>query len=270
VVNCDSYEQVRKTALTLVTDSVERISEVHTIHGACVDFGGRGMALVAPPGVGRGTVCYGLMQDERARIHSNDFFVVRYTRAEALADFCERKFYVRTRVAKTYDYVSQLFDRSRLENVVTRKEDCLNQQCENLDDCDLDRGDTHCYWASKYSRAMLDPYWIGGVTGYTKRTSLHWLVILRKDSFSPVIEEIKPESALALLEEGKFVSVGALDTVKNEPYFNPYLVSPARERLDLHRRYFKHLTGIVSTYAVNTGAAKTSRIIDKLIAIATG
>lgn len=268
IVNCDSYDQVRKWALGMVTDIVERVSETHTVHGACIDLDGRALAIVAPPGVGRGTLCYGIVQNEGARIHSNDFFLVRYTTREAIADISERKFYVRTRAARSYAYLSPLFDQSKLENVVTRKEDCLNQECENLDSCDLDRGETHCYWASKYSRAMLDPYWIGGVGKYTKRTSLGWLVILRKDNISPLIEDLKPDDALKYLEEGKYVSAGgALDAARSEPFYNPYILNPTKERLELQKRYFQHLLKLVPCYLVNSGAAKRSKIIERLTSL---
>jgi aspartate/methionine/tyrosine aminotransferase len=269
IVNCDSYDQVRRWALGLVTDIVERMSETHTIHGACIDFGGRSIALIAPPGVGRGTLCYGLVQHADARIHSNDFFLVRYTPSEAVADISERKFYVRTRVARSYSYLSPLFDSSKLENVVTSKDDCLNQECESLGKCDLDRGETHCYWASKYSRAMLDPYWIGGVGKYVKRSSLGWIVVLRKDNVARAVEELKPEAALQYLEEGRYAASGSvLAEVKSEPYFNPYILNPTKERLDLHRRYFEHLLTFVPCYLVNTGAARRPKLIDRLADIA--
>jgi aspartate/methionine/tyrosine aminotransferase len=268
IVNCDSYDQVRRWALSAVTDIVERLSETHTIHGACIDVEGRGMAIIAPAGVGRGSLCYGLLQHEMARIHSNDFFLVRYTPREAIADISERKFYVRTRVARSYAYLSPLFDRSKLENVVTSKEDCLNQQCENLDNCDLDRGETHCYWASKYSRAMLDPYWIGGVTKYVKRSNLACIVVLRKDNISPMVERLKPEDSLRFLEEGRYTPSGSvLESAKNEPVYNPYILNPSNERLGLHRRYFEHLLQLVPCYLVNTGAAKRSKLISRLLEI---
>jgi aspartate/methionine/tyrosine aminotransferase len=268
LVNCDCYDQVRKWALGMVTDIVERQSETHTIHGACLEVGGKGLALIAPPGVGRGTLCYGLLQKDGVKIHSNDFFLVRYTGTEAIADISERKFYVRTRVARTYDYMAPLFDRSKLENVVTRKEDCLNQECENLGSCDLDAGETHCYWASKYSRAMLDPYWIGGVNKYAKRVSLRRVVILRKDAVSPAVERIRPEEALTFLEEGRYLpSGGVLEAPKNEPFYNPYILNPTRERLDLHKRYFEHLLRSVPCFLVNSGADKREGTIERLMSL---
>ncbi|HEC83584.1 MAG TPA: pyridoxal phosphate-dependent aminotransferase, partial [Firmicutes bacterium] len=268
IINCDSYDQVRRWALGVVTDVIERQAETHTIHGACIDFDGKALAIVAPPGVGRGTLCYGLLQSDKARIHSNDCFFVRYTPKEAIADISERKFYVRTRVARSYPYLAPLFDRSKLENVVTSKDDCLNTECENLEDCDLDRGETHCYWASKYSRAMLDPYWIGGVSKYVKRSTLRWLVILRKDNVSRAIEELKPDDALKYLEEGKYTSSGGvLDTIKSEPFYNPYILNPTPERLDLHRRYFQYLLKLVPCYLVNTGATRMPRLVERLLGI---
>ncbi len=268
IVNCDSYDQVRRWALSLVTDIVERLSETHTLHGACLDIGGMGLGLIAPPGMGRGTICYGLLQNDGVKIHSNDFCLVRYTRTEAVADISERKFYVRTRVARSFDYLSPLFDRSKLENVVTGKEDCLNIECENQGKCDLDQGATHCYWASKYSRAMLDPYWIGAIDKYTKRTTLKWLVVLRKDNVSPAMERLNPEAALNFLEEGKYMkSGGILGAVKNEPFYNPYILNPTRERLELHRRYFQHLLKLVPCYLINTGKEKLNKTIERLMTL---
>ncbi|MGQ9810750.1 MAG: pyridoxal phosphate-dependent aminotransferase [bacterium] len=265
IINCDSYEQLRKWALGLVTDIIERQAETHAIHGALIDLAGKGIAIIAPPGVGRGSICYGMVQHNQAKIHSNDFFVVRYTTKEAIADITERKFYVRTRVARSYPYLIPLFDKSKLENVVTSKEDCTNESCEYMDDCILDKGETHCYWASKYSRAMLDPYWIGGPEKYVKRTRLSALFVLTKDSLSTQIQQIKPDSALKILEEGMSRSSGILEATKSEPFYNPYILNPAPERVLLHRRYFEHLLKLVPCYLANTAGVKTPRLIEKMI-----
>jgi hypothetical protein len=118
---------------------------------------------------------------------------------------------------------------------------------------------------------MLDPYWIGGVAKYVKRTRLGWIVILRKDNTSRFIEELKPDAAMKFLQEGRYCGAGgALDTIKSEPFYNPYILNPTAERLDLHRRYFEHLLKLVPCYLVNTGAAKTSKVIDRLTDLVSG
>jgi hypothetical protein len=142
--------------------------------------------------------------------------------------------------------------------------------CEALNACDLERGDTRCYWGSKYCRAMLDPYWIGGVAKYTKRTHLGWLVVLRKDTVSPMVEKLKPEDALRYLEEGRLMSTGGISSgISTEPFFNPYILNPTKERLALHRRYFEHLVKLVPCYLVNTGAGKRTKVIEGLLSLAT-
>jgi len=270
IINCDSYEQARKWALGLVTDIVEHVSETHTIHGACLDFDGKGLAIIAPPGVGRGTIAYGLLRYPEAKIHSNDFFVVRYSANQAVADISERKFYVRTRVARTYGDLAAVFDKSKLENVVTRKEDCLYPTCPNLDSCDLDRGEPHCYWASKYSRALLDPYWLGGVDKYAKRTTLRAVTVLRKDRTAPFVEKLKAGDALRYLEEGRYAaSDSALAAIDSEPFYNPYIFIQTRDRLDLHRRYFEYLLKLVPCYLINTGVEKKAAVVEKLAEIAS-
>ncbi|MGD9140661.1 MAG: pyridoxal phosphate-dependent aminotransferase [bacterium] len=271
IINCDSYDQVRKWALALVTDIVEHVSETHTIHGACLDFDGKGLAVIAPPGLGRGTIAYGLLRYPGAKMHSNDFFVVRYSASQAVADVSERKFYVRTRVARTYGDLGVLFDKSKLENVVTRKEDCLNTSCPDIDSCDLDRGEPRCYWASKYSRALLDPYWLGGVDKYVKRTTLGAIAVLRSDRTSRTVERLGAEDAIHYLEEGRYARSGsALAAIDSQPYYNPYILVPTRDRLDLHRRYFEYLLKLVPCYLVNTGVEKKAAVIEKLADLASG
>jgi hypothetical protein len=115
---------------------------------------------------------------------------------------------------------------------------------------------------------LLDPYWIGAVEKYTKRTSLKWLVALKKDDVSPAMERLEPEAALNFFEEGKYMkSGGVLGAVKNEPFYNPYILNPTRERLELHRRYFQHLLKLVPCYVINTGKEKRPKIIERLMTL---
>jgi len=158
LVNSAFYGQLRSLALGMVTDVGERLFDLHGINGACLDFGGIGVVLIGGPGTGRKGLFAALARHDGVRIHSNDYFFVRYVGGEAFADISERKFYVKTKVVEANpDWVS-LMDRSKCENVVTKKEDCTYTSCERLERCRLDRGSTHCFSASGNSRAMLDPY----------------------------------------------------------------------------------------------------------------
>ena len=90
----------------------------------------------------------------------------------------------------------------------------------------------------------------------------------RHRRYKTVLEKLKPEDALHFLEEGRFVSTGGVLTgMKTEPYYNPYIMNPTKERLDLHRRYFEHLLKLVPCYLVNTGADKRSKVIERLVAL---
>ena len=79
-----------------------------------------------------------------------------------------------------------------------------------------------------------------------------------------MVEKLKPEDAIRFLEEGRFVSTGGVLTgMKSEPFYNPYILNPTKERLELHRRYFEHLLKLVPCYLVNTGADKRSKVIER-------
>jgi len=264
LVNSAFYGQLRSLALGMVTDVGERLFDLHGVNGACLSIGGRGAILIGPPGTGRKGLFAALSRRDRVRIHSNDYFFLRYVGSEAFADISERKYYVKTKVVDANpDWVS-LLDRSKCENVITRKEDCTHTTCERLDRCRLDRGATHCFSASKASRGLLDPYWIGGPEKYVKRTPVKYVFILRKDPLASTFMRAEPAEAIRFLEEGRVEgSPGPgplLATYRNQPFFNPHLLARTAERMELQRRYFGRLFEAAECYLVNTATASRSEI----------
>ncbi|KPK70020.1 aminotransferase class I and II [candidate division TA06 bacterium SM23_40] len=292
IINTTYYAQLRAWAIGIVTDITERLFDVHSVHGACLDFDGTGLLIISPPGTGRSTHLYGLLSRPHARLLSDDWVTIRYRGQEAIADIPERKFYVETDIARKHRELIDLFDRSRCENVITRKDDCTDEACLREDVCRLDRGDPHCYWASGTSRAMLDPYWIGGPEKHVKRTTTRWVLVLKRDTSSPPLAELSPENAVEALVEGKYpvgarvsstpssgfgpagrtalvgVSAGGgggLWSATKEPFYNPYLLVRTDERLELQRRFFQRLAAAASWYHVNTGVEAPEEIQRRII-----
>jgi hypothetical protein len=166
-----------------------------------------------------------------------------------------------TQVVEFYPRLAPLFDNSKCENVVVRKENCQDSDCLRMDDCRLDRGSPFCYKASKNAVALLDPYWIEGPAKHVKRTQLRWIFLLRFDSTSPPAVKMEVEDALRILESGE--SPGLRTTIgplKNQPFYNPHLLLTTPERIDYQKNFFRELLENTSCYLINSGVATADDI----------
>jgi hypothetical protein len=226
-----------------------------------VDAGGNGIVLIGPPGTNKTELFFGLLRDPKFRFHSSDTVFVRYSGKAALADNVERKVYMPTNVVELFPRLAALFDGSKCENIVTRKEDCTNAECLRGEDCRLDRGSPFCYKAAKEGQAMLDPNWIGGPAGCARRATVRWVFILRNDAISPGAVELGPDEALRILESGE--SPGFLKSANAgelHPYFNPHLLLTTEERLSLQKTFYQRLLGSAAFYLFNSGVAGVEKI----------
>jgi len=261
LVNTDNYGPLRSLALGLVADVSERLFKVHTIRGMSADMEGDGLILVGPKGTKKTELFLSLLQDKRFRLHANDIVFVRFSGVTALADSSERKFYMPTNTVKSLPKLAFLFDNSKCENVITRKEECQNDKCLQLDDCRLDRGSPFCYEAAKNSYSMLDPYWIEGPAKHVKRTVLRWIFILRCDTGSPPFVKMDPEDALRTLEYGESLGIKKdISASKSQPYYNPHLLVTTGERMEFQKNFFRHLLENMPCYLFNSGAASAEDI----------
>jgi aspartate/methionine/tyrosine aminotransferase len=261
VVNCDTYGPVRSLALGLVADVSERLFGVHTVRGMSADIGGQGLVLVGPPGTKKTELFFDLLRDPKFRYHSNDIVFVRYSGSSALADTVERKAYMAANAVESLPKLAGLFDRSKCENVVARKEDCANAECLRQDDCRLDRGSPFCYKASKDAQVLLDPSWLGGPGAFVKRTPLRWIFLLRNDAISPSAVEVPVEDALRIFVSGEVPGMTrSASSGPAQPFFNPHLLVRSEERLALQKSFAQRLLASTKVYLFNSGAAGSEKI----------
>jgi hypothetical protein len=249
LVNTDNYGPLRSLALGLVMDFAGRMFGAHAIRGMAADLSGNGLVLVGPKGTNKTELFFGLLKDARFRIQTNDVIFVRPGAGSAPTDSVERKFYIPTNTVESFDRLAPLFDRSKCENVVARKEDCRDEGCLRGDDCRLDRGSAYCYKASPEGHALLDPGWIGGRAAVSKRTNLRWIFILRNDPTSPAVIKLEKTEALRILEAGE-----------RAPFFNPHLLVTTPERIELEKAFFKRLLDVAACYLFNSGVAGADKI----------
>ena len=261
LVNTDLYSSLRSLALGLVMDISHRLFNVHSLRGMTVDISGNGLVLIGPKGTKKTDLFFSLLQEKETRLHANDMVFIRMSGETTYADSPERKLYMPTHSVDSYSGLASLFDNSKCENVILRKDECKNEKCLQMDDCRLDRGSPFCYTAAKDSFAMLDPYWIGGSAKHQKRTALKWIFILRNDKTSPPSVMIDKEDALHILESGETLGarkeIGPAGTL---PFFNPHLLITSPEYLELQRSFFKALLQTAECYLFNSGAAGADEI----------
>ncbi len=80
--NTSYYGQLKSWVLGAVGRVLAEDWGIHSIHGACVEKGGRGILYIAPTGTGKSTSSYGLQATyPDTRFHSDDWVYVRYTHA---------------------------------------------------------------------------------------------------------------------------------------------------------------------------------------------
>lgn len=254
LINADNHGPLRSLALGLTIDVSEKLFGVHSLRGMAADIQGNALILVGPKGTKKTELFFALLEDDRLRLVSNDIVFVRFSGGKPLADCVERKLFLPTRTVEAYPRLASLFDNSKCENVITRKEDCMDQDCLRMDDCRLDRGSPYCYRASRDAHALLDPYWIDGPAKHVKRSVLNWLFILRYDTTSPPLVRMEPEDALRILESGESLGLQrSLSPAKKHPFFNPHLLLTTPERTEIERRFLQRLLESASCYLFNSG-----------------
>jgi len=261
LINTDLYGPLRSLALGMVIDITGRQLTTNALRGMSLEIKGNGLILVGPPGTRKTELCFELATDPRFRLQANDLVFIRWQGKNLVAECVERKLYMATPNVELYPSLAPLFDLSKCENVVIKKEDCQDSECQRAEDCRLDRGAAFCYRASGSGQAMLDPNWLYSQGAYPRRTNLRWIFILRSDAVSPGVVELTKEEALRVLETGE--TPGAQRTIspaKHQPFFNPHLLGTSPEKLEMQRAFFQRLLDSVTVYLFNSGVAGVDKV----------
>src|SRR3989338_8481997 len=95
IINADYYGWVKSFALGVAADFLEEYVSIHSrfsVHGSCIDFSGRGIALIATSGAGKTTHSFGLLLLDNAKLITDDWFFVKLTIEEAIQYLTENNF----------------------------------------------------------------------------------------------------------------------------------------------------------------------------------
>ncbi len=265
--NTEYYGQCKSWALGMAAAVLEQKHETHSIHGACVDVGGRGVIIVAPTGTGKTTQAFKLMELPKGRIVGDDWVYIDHNEGDRLGYLVgrqpEKSLYMRTETQKDKEWLRDTFDQSRCENVVVRKAACEFTEGETgcqltKGTCVFNRGYDWCYFAFGNSRALVPREKIFGPGKVANEAQVKLLVLLRRDETSPPEVRLDADRAIEVLRKGEFmIRPGAgpkelWGKMGNEPWYNPYLL-----RLD-HARQESFFRRMISKFQVtctllNTG-----------------
>jgi aspartate/methionine/tyrosine aminotransferase len=261
--NCDHYGSLRSLALGLVSDVAERHSDVHAIRALSMDINGEGVLFIGPSGTKKTELFWRLFSErEDTALHSYDYLFVRYGGGYAAADNPERKMYMPTNTVESWDGLAKLFDKSKCENVTTRVEDCRNDKHKVNDSCRLNSGAPYSYSCAKKSHAMLDPYWLGGMSRHVKRIDIRHVFILRNDPVSAAVQKLDVEDALHQIEAGYPAGTSG---GRQEQWYNPHLLLRSQDRFDLQRTFFGRLFRSAAVYQLNAGTATVTEMAQHVL-----
>ena len=119
IKNCDYYGWIKSIALAAISDFFEEYHSIHrrySVHGSAVDCSGRSLAIIGPPGTGKTTLTYGLLQDEKYNYISDDWFFVRLFENGVMLYSSEKNSYIRDDIAQVWEEYSTLLNQVKLDS----------------------------------------------------------------------------------------------------------------------------------------------------------
>lgn len=258
-INTEYYGQCKSWALGIAAVILERSFNTHSIHGAAAEVNGKGVVVVAPTGTGKTTQVNKLLQHPKGRLLGDDWIYITHPpQITPDTDFRvnqpERRLYVRTENAEEEKWLRPIFDRCKLENVITDPTNCHHEKGSKCQIRDL--GEDHCYWGFGNARAILPREWMKGPEKVINTTNMRLIVLLRRDTESPAEVELTPDAAIKVLREGRtLIRPGAgpkekWGTFGSEPWYNPYLLAPDHARQE---KFFRDEMRVAKCVILNTG-----------------
>lgn len=116
--NLDYYGWVKSIALATISDFFEDYHSIHrrySVHGSAVDYRGHAIVMIGPPGNGKTTLTYGLLQDENFNYISDDWFFVRLFSNSTVLYSSEKNSYIRDDIADVWKVFKKDIERVKLD-----------------------------------------------------------------------------------------------------------------------------------------------------------
>ena len=148
LINVDYYGWIKSLALAVAGDVLEDEHKIYSVHGAAIDFKGHGVSLIAPPGTGKTTHSWGLLQLKDTRLVSDDWYYVRLSSREPLAFGSEKNSYIEADIGKIWGEYEKLVEKVQFD---------------------------------PQGRAVVNVRWIVGGGGVIPMTTMQKIMLLKRD-----------------------------------------------------------------------------------------
>ena len=105
IKNCDYYGWIKSIALAAISDFFEEYHSIHrrySVHGSAVDYNGHAIAIIGPPGTGKTTLTYGLLQNPDFNYISDDWFFTRLFKNGNVIYSSEKNSYIRDDIVNVW------------------------------------------------------------------------------------------------------------------------------------------------------------------------
>jgi hypothetical protein len=116
--NIDYYGWIKSIALATISDFFEDYHSIHrrySVHGSAVDYMGHAIAMIGPPGKGKSTLTYGLLQNESFNYISDDWFFVRLFSNATVLYSSEKNSYIRDDISDVWKVFAQEVEKVKLD-----------------------------------------------------------------------------------------------------------------------------------------------------------
>ncbi|MHB2036134.1 MAG: hypothetical protein ACYCPW_05250 [Nitrososphaerales archaeon] len=254
-VNTEYYGQCKSWALGMAAAIFAKEFNTHSIHGALASLNGKGVVIIAPTGTGKTTQAFKLFQLPKGKIVGDDWVYIAHSKegkrtSKLVAVQPEKSLYMRTETEKDQLWLRTIFDKCKLENVLTDQHQCDslvgNDSCkQNGGKCILSGTWTdHCYYGFANARALVPREALLGPEKVADEARVKLLVLLRRDNESPAEVKLNSDQAIDVLKKGEYqIRPGAgpkeqWGKMGYESWYNPYLLEKDDEGQE---KYFRSM-----------------------------
>jgi hypothetical protein len=166
--DCDYYGWVKSIALALAGDILEDNHDYHSIHGALIDYDGKGVSIIGPPGTGKTTLSYGLLRYRGVKLVTDDWYFFRLVGGAAEAYASEKNSYIRADLAVAWPEYKDLYSITQFD---------------------------------KKGRSIIDVKRVLGKGNIKKTTEVRYVILLRREKGKDILKKLKAAEAVAYMEK---------------------------------------------------------------------